>query len=212
MKFFTSIVFLIYTLAATVLAAPLDKRIYQPTSAVFSLIAHHKGAIFQYNLVKFDGTELVLDADDAAFFGRIKGSTGYTLNLPKANVNSSSNSTSNSTALASTTSVIVNSKNQLITSKTGVNASEDFGVEKSLLTYKGSNKFVACPDRSYKQQYGIFFQGNVTNSSTICPNNATGYEIQLMIQVDATLNYSPETNKNTISTRFINTLKRAVRA
>lgn len=208
MQFLISTIFVICTLATAVFAAPLEKRIYQPTSAVLSLIAHHKGAVFQYNLVKYDGSELVLDADDAAFFGRIKGSNGYTLNLPKAYANSSSNSSE----LAATTSVVVNNNSQLVTAETAANATTEFGIENSLLTYKGSNKFVACPDGSYRKQYGIYFLGNATNSTSVCPGKALGYEIQLMTQVDATLNYTPETNKNTLTTRFINILKRAIRS
>lgn len=203
--------FMLLLLAATaVVAAPVDKRFYQPTSPVFSLIAHHNGSVFQYNLVKFDGTELVLDADDKAFFGRIRANNGYILNLPKAvQTNSLYNASSDQ---ASTTSVIVNKHNQLVTTESPTNASQNFGVSHSLLTYKGSNKFVACPILLYKQSYGIFFQGNVTNSSFICPQNATGYPINLMVQIDATLNFNPDTNKNTFYKRFNAIVNRALTA
>ncbi|CAK7893651.1 hypothetical protein CAAN1_08S00496 [[Candida] anglica] len=184
-------------LSATALAAPL-KRFYQPSSPVFSLIAVHNGAQFQYNLVKFDGHELLLGADDKAFFGRIRANGGYILNIPKANASA------NATDSPSSDSVYVDKFNRLVSTSAPSNASQHFGIEKSLLSYQNSTKFLACPEVGYRGEYGVYFQGENKNSTSICPRNSTGYEITLLVQVDATVNYTPETNKNTLG----GTLKR----
>ncbi|CUM67587.1 uncharacterized protein PRCAT00005287001 [Priceomyces carsonii] len=173
-------------LVCQVAAHPVSKRLYQPTSPMFSLIAEHDGAVFQAHLVKFDGTDLKLVADEAAFFGRIKANNGYVLNIPSAD--NSTNST-NSGVPPSTTNVLIDDHDKLTTTVGA--ATEHFGIEKSLLTYKNSTSFVACGDQSYRGEYSVYFK---PGSNFTCPFNSTGYDINLRVQVDATVNYNPNVN------------------
>lgn len=195
-KFFFSLSFFVFITA--ILAAPLDKRLYQPTSPVFSLIAHHNGSVFTDNLVKVDSAGLSLLSDNKAFYGRIMASNGYILNLPQDSSNQ---------LVAATTAVYVDKHNQLVTTDSPVNASSSFGIKHSLLTYKESNQFIACPSFSFMEDYGIFFKGNAT--TFVCPGNSSGYDIQLMVQVDATVNYDQESNKNSLTKRFLKFLTSA---
>lgn len=176
------------------------RRFYQPTSPVFSLIAHHEGAVFQYNLVKFDGEDLLLNADESAFFGRIRASTGYVLNIPYG-TNSSRN-----VSLPSLTNVHVDTKTGLLSSTKAANASlTHFGISHSLLSYKNSTSFLACPDMSYRGQYRVFWKGqNITS----CPRNATGYDITLLVQIDATINYDIKTNTDVFPRAYVPVTKR----
>lgn len=171
-------------------AVPLPsffKRLYSPSSPVFSVIAHHQGAVFQYNLLKWDGKDLVLNADEQAFFGRVRASEGYILNLP------GSNKTANATqGIANTYNVHVNPKtNKLSTTLEAANSTQGFGIIQQKLSYKNSTEFLACPDGSYRDVYHVYW-GN--NNKTVCPRRANGYNIELIVQVDATVNYTPQTN------------------
>jgi hypothetical protein len=209
MQFFAAILSILAVLNF-VAAYPVEKRFYQPSSPVFSLIAHHQGAVFQYHLVKFDGHDLTLADDVLAFFGRIKANNGYVLNIPKGvnydlnsniasnyiNATNYTNATSytnatNSTILPSPQNVYIDKNNKLTTTKNNT-STEHFGISHSLLTYKNSTKFLACPTFSYRRNYDVYFNDGAKK----CPRNATGYDITLMVQVDATVNYTPETNKN----------------
>lgn len=174
-------------LAQYALCAPISEALYQPSSAMFSLIALHNGAQFQSNLVKFDGSELKLVADDKAFFGRIKANNGYVLNIP-------SPGQGNTTTLQpSNTNVKVDNDYRMTTTTVGGDASEDFGLENSLLIYQGSNQFLACPDDNYRGEYSVYFNHD---NNTACPFDAIGYNITLLAQMDSTINYSNETNIN----------------
>lgn len=193
--------FTLLTFINLIAAYPVQKRIYQPTSPVFSLIAHHQGAVFQDNLVKFDGVELTLASDDKAFFGRIKANNGYVLNIPLAN--QSSNSSYNASVTApSNINVYVDKDNKLTTTKNNTSSSH-FGVSHSLLTYKNSTKFRACPTSSYRGEYLVYFD----DGKTLCPRNATGYDITLLVQIAATLNYNPDTNQNNLYKRLLSYIK-----
>lgn len=161
------------------------KRFFQPTSPVFSLIAHHEGKKFQYNLVKFNGTDLVLGADKQAFFGRIKGNHGYVLNLPMAN--------GTNTTFPSTRNVYVKDDYSLGTTMKPNISSEHFGIVNSLLTYKNSSRFVACPDQSTKGQFEIY--ANTKTKNITCPSKSRGFDIRLLVQLDAHINYNPKSNK-----------------
>lgn len=172
-----------------VCALTLPKRFYQPTSPMFSMIALHNGSVFQYNLVKYDGTDLLLHADDKAFFGRIKANNGYVLNIPGAS--GSSNNTNSTTVPPSNVNVRVDKHNKLTTTTATNKSSTHFGVRKSLLTYKNSTNFKACPLRTYRGEYEIYTNHH---NNTRCPFNATGYDISLLVQIDATLNYDSSTN------------------
>lgn len=178
-------------LLTTVLALPLSKRIYRPSSAVFSVIAHHKGAVFQYHLLKYDGKDLVLNADEKAFFGRVRASQGYILNLPV-------DITNGTQALAATTNVYVNPTTyKLSTTNSSSNSTTGFGIDRQKLTFNDSTGFLACPDLTYRGEYHVYW-GN--HNQTECPNKSRGYDIELIVQTDASISYNPSTNKVTNST------------
>lgn len=186
---FTSFVnVLLFALCAA--AFPV-KRLYRPSSPVFSLIAHHEGAVFQYHLLKYNGKELLLNADEQAFFGRVRASEGYVLNLP------GSVKSGNATQLiANTTNVHVDPKTyQLTIAPNAANATHGFGISKQKLTFRNSTEFLACPSNSYRGEYRVYW-GN--HNKTACPNKARGYNIELIVQTDAAINYNPSTNNNTL--------------
>lgn len=177
-------------LALCAVAVPV-KRLYRPSSAVFSVIAHHEGAVFQYNLLKYNGKELVLNADEKAFFGRVRASEGYVLNLP-----GSVKSDNGTQLIANTTNVHVNPTTYQLTTTSGANnATHGFGITNQKLTFRNSTGFLACPENSYRGEYLVFW-GN--NNQTVCPNKARGYTIELIVETDATINYNPSTNNQTI--------------
>ncbi|KAF3985731.1 hypothetical protein FT663_04841 [Candidozyma haemuli var. vulneris] len=182
--------FLTYLLVviSAVTALPINKRLYRPSSPVFSVIAHHEGAVFQYYLLKWDGYDLVLNTDETAFFGRIKANNDYILNLP------GSNKSANASQIEPhNTNVYVNPETyQLSTTESAVNASSGFGITHQKLTYQNSTGFLACPANNFRGEYYVHW-GN--NNQTECPNKARGYQIELIVQSDDTINYNPETNK-----------------
>ncbi|EEQ36442.1 hypothetical protein CLUG_00565 [Clavispora lusitaniae ATCC 42720] len=186
---FTSFVnVLLFALCAA--AFPV-KRLYRPSSPVFSLIAHHEGAVFQYHLLKYNGKELLLNADEQAFFGRVRASEGYVLNLPGSV--KSGNATQ---SIANTTNVHVDPKTyQLTIAPNAANATHGFGISKQKLTFRNSTEFLACPSNSYRGEYRVYW-GN--HNKTACPNKARGYNIELIVQTDAAINYNPSTNNNTL--------------
>lgn len=191
MKLIATIISFLTILTFTQSFPIIGKRFYQSSSPNFSLIAHHKGKVFQYHLVKYNENELVLNADEQAFFGRIKASNGYVLNIPDYKNSSmiSSNSTSNSTVSPpSPTNIEVDDERQLIIADKPTNGSTNFGISKSLLTFKNSTEFLACGDHSYRNEYKIYW--NLPH----CPDNSTGYDITLLVQGDATINYNEKTN------------------
>lgn len=163
------------------------KRLFAPSSPVFSLIAHHKGEKFHDNLVKFNGTDLVLGVDEPAFFGRIKANNGYALSIPFAN---GTNST-----FPSNKTVFVDKNYKLTTASLLNQSSQHFGINNSLLTYQNSSKFLACPDAKAKGQFEIYASTKAKNIT--CPSHSIGYEISLLVQLqlDAGINYNPSTNK-----------------
>lgn len=164
-------------------AQPLWRRFFQPSSPMFSVIAHHKGAVFQYHLLKTDGHDLLLNADETAAFGRIRATQGYILNLPGTN----------------SLQPVPENKNVHVDPETYklsvvdnlVNATQGFGIEHQKLTFRNSSGFLACPDDGYRGEYHLYW-GNYNFTS--CPNNAQGYDVELLVQVDATVNYNPQTN------------------
>lgn len=161
-------------------AYPLLKKELQPTSPTFSLIALHQGAQFQSNLVKFDGIDLKLWADAPPFFGRIKGNQGFVLNIPDATF-----------PPPSPVAVVVDSKGRLTSNaNTTTEALGNFGISSSLLTFNGSSDFLACPSGNYRSEYDIYALTGETN----CPNPefGYGYNITLLVQVLATVDYLPE--------------------
>ncbi|ODV65981.1 hypothetical protein HYPBUDRAFT_112610 [Hyphopichia burtonii NRRL Y-1933] len=167
-------------LLSLVNALPILPRLYQPSSGQFSLIAHHQGAQFQYHLVKYDDDDLKLNADEEAFFGRIKANNGYVLNIPGA--------TNGTDEQPSPVNVLVDESNKLTIAPTPVEGLTGFGIEDSLLTYQNVSTFVACPDENFRGEYSIYW-------NTDCPNQAQGYSIELLVQSDATVNYNPDTNQ-----------------
>lgn len=188
---------LFVALLCTVQAAPISKRFYRPSSEVFSVIAHHEGAVFQYNLLKWDGEDLVLNADEQAFFGRVRASQGYVLNLPITS--SLSNSTKNKTAQTSAESVNVHVdpvSYKLSTTKLALNSTHGFGISQQKLTYKNSTEFLACPEYGFRGEYLVYW-GN--HNKTVCPNKAQGYQIELIVQTDAYVDYNPTSNNRTSS-------------
>lgn len=192
MRLFAATGFVFALFIATLIdSAPvLQKRIFLPSSPVFSLIAHHKGAVFQYNLVKYDDDQLLLNADETAFFGRIKAHNGYVLNIPDFS-NSTYNSTVNSTTKVpppSTTNIEVNKNHQLVIAKEAKDGSPHFGITNSKLTYHNSSSFLACPDHSYRSEYQIYWD------LPRCPNNSSGYDIDLLVQINGHINYDEYTN------------------
>lgn len=176
-------------LVSTILALPLTKRLYRPSSPVFSIIAHHEGAVFQYNLLKTNGKDLVLNGDEKAFFGRVRASEGYVLNLPGSIHSSNKNVTQ---GVASTTNVHVDPETfRLTTTNSSANSTHGFGIDLQKLTFRNDSGFLACPSNSYRGEYYLFW-GN--HNQTACPNNATGYPVELIVQTDASINYNPDTN------------------
>lgn len=127
-------------------ALPAVRRFYQPTSPVFSLIAYHKGKEFQYNIVKYNGLNLELARDEPAFYGRVKASNGYTLNIPTVGYDPYDNSSV--TPILSNypfpdANVYVSPEGRLTTKSS--NSSSSFGILLSRLTYNNSTQFIACP-------------------------------------------------------------------
>lgn len=174
-------------LVSTITAFPISKRLYRPSSPVFSIIAHHEGAVFQYHLLKWDGEDLLLNADEEAFFGRVRASLGYILNLPGSNHSAGANQ-----LIANTVNVHVDPRtNKLTTTNSSANSTHGFGITEQKLTYKNSTEFLACPGRSYRGEYYLYW-GN--HNKTVCPFKSRGYTVELIVQMDSTINYSPETN------------------
>lgn len=180
----------VYTAA---IPLPILKRLYSPSSPVFSVIAHHQGAVFQYNLLKWDGKDLVLNADEQAFFGRVRASEGYILNLP------GSNKTANGTQeLANTVNVHVDPKTfKLSTTQSAQNSTQGFAIVLQKLSYRNSTEFLACPDGSYRDVYHVYW---ANRGNTTCPGRANGFSIDLIVQVDAAVTYTPQTNVQTNGT------------
>lgn len=170
-----SIVTNFLVLMSTISAFPLWKRLYRPSSPVFSIIAHPQGKVFQYHLLKWDGTDLVLNTDEEAFFGRVRASEGYILNFP-----GSSKTNGATQATGATTNVYVHPQTfKLSTTQAALNSSTGFGIHSQKLTYQNSTAFLACPGNSYREEYYVYW-GN--HNKTICPNNARGYTIDLIVQ------------------------------
>lgn len=176
----------------------LMKRLYSPNSPTFSVIAHHEGAVFQYNLLKWDGKDLVLNADEQAFFGRVRASEGYILNLP------GSNKTAGATqGQANTVNVHVDPKTyKLSTTLQAANSTTGFGIIEQKLSYKNSTAFLACPDGSYRDEYHVYWSNN---NQTSCPGMLNGYTIELIVQTDAAVTYTPQTNVDNNGTNSTNT-------
>lgn len=177
-------------LCLNVQAIPLPtffKRFYSPSSATFSVIAHHEGAVFQYNLLKWDGQDLVLNADEQAFFGRVRASEGYILNLPGSNKTAGA-----SQGVANTVNVHVDpNTNKLSTTTQASDSTTGFGIIDQRLSYRNSTEFLACPDQSYRDVYHVYW---ANNNTTVCPSGLFGYTIDLIVQTDAHITYTPETN------------------
>lgn len=175
----------------------LFKRLYSPNSPTFSVIAHHEGAVFQYNLLKWDGKDLVLNADEQAFFGRVRASEGYILNLP------GSNKTAGATqSQANTVNVHVDPKTyKLSTTSQAANSTTGFGIIEQKLSYQNSTAFLACPDGSYRDEYHVYWSNN---NQTLCPGMFNGYTIELIVQTDAAVTYTPQTNVDSNTTNSTN--------
>lgn len=254
------------------LAAPLAKRYskFQQTSAVFSLVAYHKGLEFQYNLVKFNGRDLELARDAPAFFGRVKASTGYTLNIPMGTDSPYDLLLLPLSPPPQSTSVFVDDAGKLTTLPG--NASTGFAIDKSKLAFHNSSLFAACPvwttfnttwapsnttwtphglpsndsawslpanstwpphwslDWSVDKDW-LFFanttgfadasdeaQANITEwwlrrydtfniyAGTACPDSVPGYNISLVVQLAAAVQYTPESNVDSFVKRFVKAL------
>lgn len=169
----------------------LEKRFFLPTSPVFSLIAVRNGTRLQSSLVKFNGSDLILDNDDKAFFGRIKALNGYVLNIPFAN------GTTNVT-YPSTRNVHVGRDMLLSSTNRPLNSTGEFGILNSLLTYKNSTQFLVCSEPE-TNHYALYAR----HGNTTCPSTGnSGYIINLLVQVAAHVNYNPESNRNSIFRRF----------
>ncbi|OBA19835.1 hypothetical protein METBIDRAFT_12873 [Metschnikowia bicuspidata var. bicuspidata NRRL YB-4993] len=178
----------IFMLLSAALAVLVSKRFFRPSSQVFSIIAHHEGEVFHSHLLKWDGSDLLLNTDTNAFFGRVRASQGYILNLPKYEglVNGTQKA-------ANTVNVHVDPKTyKLTTSNDPDEATHGFGITDQKLTFKNSTDFLACPDWSYRSQYHVYW-GN--NNMTKCPHNATGYHVEMIVQTDAYTNYNPSSNR-----------------
>ncbi|QBM87169.1 hypothetical protein METSCH_B03680 [Metschnikowia aff. pulcherrima] len=186
---FANLLTTLFLLLSTAYAVPIYKRLYRPSSEVFSVIAHHEGGVFQYHLLMWDGEDLLLNADTKAFFGRVRASQGYILNLP---INGTlMNGTQEA---AGTANVHVDPLTyKLTTTPNANNATHGFGIHDSKLTYQNSSSFLACPDLSYQGQYHVYW-GN--NNQTQCPFGARGYTVDLLVQIDAYTNYNPSSNQN----------------
>ncbi|CAN3484686.1 hypothetical protein DICA0_F14290 [Diutina catenulata] len=179
--------FVLAFLLALAQAVPLYKRLYQPTSPMVSLIAKGVDNDLNHELVKFDGENLRLLTADDAFFGRIKASVGYVLNIP-----------GNSTSIPSTQNVHITDDGQLSSTGSGKDSAPEFGIKKSLLNIKDSEKFLACPnldkDDKWDSEKWHEYEYSLYQGDKKCPGDAKGLEVNLQVQLDSTVNYNSETN------------------
>lgn len=145
----------IFVLAQAVLASPLARRDeddysdLDETSPTFTLVAFHKGKEFQYNMVKYNGENLELTRDEPAFFGHIESYKGYALSIPGISANPYDYDSSDETNFVYKETNVTVSPNGLLVAKAN-QTSHDFGISNSLLTYKNSSGFMACPVWSHK--------------------------------------------------------------
>ncbi|KAI3404064.2 hypothetical protein KGF56_003100 [Candida oxycetoniae] len=196
MNFLTTLLVAIYCLFLQVEAAPLNKRLFAPSSPVFSLIAIHKGEPFHAHLVKFNGSSIKLGSDDKALFGTIEADNGYILNLP----------TTNGSNITSVSNVVVSNKTQLLetTTKNG-SASQHFGITNGWLSFLNSTSFLACAELDTSNvtasrnstgysnitgNYDLYFN---PKNTTKCPSGVS-YDVKLSVQLSVPISFSPETN------------------
>ncbi|KAK6461048.1 hypothetical protein DFJ63DRAFT_314840 [Scheffersomyces coipomensis] len=161
-------------LLSLIFAAPITN--FNQYSPVFSLIAFHNGSTFTYNLVYFDGIDLKLRSDNALFLGRINSGEDWVLNIPQA-----------TQPPPSSVNVLVEDDGKLSsTYNTSEEATSGFAIANSLLTFENSTEFIACSNESYLGDYDIYI------ADSICPNNSSGFDIVLMVQLDSTVNFNLE--------------------
>lgn len=238
----------LFILVQAVLAAPLARRDGLTTSPMFTLVAFHRGKEFQYNMVKYNGTNLELARDEPAFFGHIEADSGYTLTIPEISLGPATAPLMTVMDLidypSEEANVTVASDGKLVTN--AGEASSHFGIENSLLTYKNSSSFMACPvwtaknatwglhnwtghhnaswasdhknisaiwnknatiAESWSNATTVYGTNITTNASWLhhfetfdlhfgskCPDNVPGYEITLIVQLAAELDFNPESN------------------
>lgn len=182
------IVLLAYLLAA-VQAVPLYKRVYQQTSPMFSLVAEgsEEDSPLKGELVKFDGDQLKLLTDDDVFYGRVKALTGYVLNVPGTLGKAPSQ-----------TNIRIDDEGQLKAASGSDQSTENFALSKSQLVQEKSNKFRVCPDLEDGQKWDEDkwrdFEYSIYTGDSSCPDDTKGIEVVLHSQIDATINYTSDTN------------------
>lgn len=178
-------VLLFVYLVALVQAVPLYKRLYQQSSPIVSLIAEgsDENSKLKDELVKFDGELLKVLSDDEAFFGRVKALVGYVLNIPGQG------------GQAPLLTNVAVKDGQLKAASSANDSAEEFGVEKSKLVFKGSNKFKLCPegDDEWLEDKWHLFTYLVYTGDAKCPKG-DGIAVYLRTQVDATVNYTSDSN------------------
>lgn len=177
------------SLLAAAQAVPLYKRVYQQTSPMFSLIAEgtEEDTPLKGELVKFDGDQLKLLTDDDAFVGRIKALTGYVLNVPGTLGKAPSQ-----------TNLQVDSEGQLKAASGNDKSTQNFALSKSQLVQAKNNKFRVCPDlndgQKWDEEKWRDFEYSIYTGDSSCPDDTKGIEVVLHSQIDATINYSSDTN------------------
>lgn len=133
--------------------SPLVTRDELSISPTFSLIAQHRGSTFRYNLVKFNGKDLVLNEDASIFFGKI-GANGGSLQIPFSNYTTNATNPPTSAVITTSTNktlvpplpVFVNlDRHGKLSVNNNGTSTPGFGIADSLLTFKNSTQFLACP-------------------------------------------------------------------
>lgn len=186
--FTTLFTFLIALLLQTE-AVPITKRIYTPTSPVFSLLAVHNGSITNADVLTFNGSAVKVGSDDSPFFGRIDAERGYVLNVPFTNL----------TNKTSSTNVLVDEDTYELTvveSNATTNGTKGFGINNGYLTFENSTNFLVCSElplnRTANETGGFLIYANPKNTSTC--EYGPGYQVKLLTELIVSLSYSPSTN------------------
>ncbi|RCK64213.1 hypothetical protein Cantr_10463 [Candida viswanathii] len=189
MNYFATLLFSLIALFLQAEAAPLYKRIYTPTSPVFSLLAIHNGSITNADVLTFNGSSVKVGTDDSPFFGRIDAAAGYVLNVPFTNV----------TNRTSPVNVLVDEETYQLTttaSNSTVNGTEGFGIDNGYLTFENSTNFLVCSElplnRTLNETGGFLIYANPKNTSTC--EYGPGFSVKLLTELVISFSYSPSTN------------------
>ncbi|EMG49602.1 hypothetical protein SBY92_004500 [Candida maltosa Xu316] len=207
MNFFATLITFV-VLAFQVQAVAITKRIYTPTSPVFSLLAIPKGNISESDILTFNGSAIKIGSQDSPFFGRIDAQQNYSLNIPFTN----------NTNKTSPITVQIDEDYKLAVSEANsTNVTTGFGIVNGYLTYANSTGFIVCPDAlnaTVNGTSGFSVYANPKNS-TSCPSGE-GVDVKLLAELVISYSYTPSTNtgffKRQLSSTGVNAVKRVTAA